>query len=52
MEVTELREKSTMPCLAEIEIIEILKDLGCEIVHCCFGEADPYIAQQFLVIKI
>ena len=37
------------PCLAGVEIMEALVELGCELIHCCYGEADPFIAQQFMV---
>ena len=47
-DITNLREKSLIPCLADVEIMEAVVELGCELIQ-CYGEADPFIAQQFLV---
>ena len=34
------------PAWLKSKILETIKDHGCEVVHCCFGEADGHIAQQ------
>ena len=45
----ELRDKFLQPALSQVQVLQTLKAEGAEIVHCCYGEADPYIARQLLV---